>query len=368
MRKTLLTTLLLAALSTSQAADLVVHEWGTITTIHADDGTPAGGLNNIDPEEVLPDFVHRYEPETTRHNPGKLLAKLPSRPGRPDVTMRLETPVIYFHPPPNKSFTDPVDVSVRFRGGVINEFFPAADASVALDSKRISSKLQDHVITEWNGDVLNNYVVGSLKWKGLRLHDTVIAPLTRSGIWLAPREVNSVSVYSPDAGEGEQYLFYRGVAHLDALLATKTSRGSVELSTPAHLTWLESATATIPQLWLADIREDGAIAYRASPAVTLSKENEGKRLATVKRFSDGDYAADGAAKLHAAMKKALIAQGLFADEAEAMLNTWKASYFQKAGLRVFYIVPRAWTDYFLPLEFSVPARVTRVIVGRIDLR
>ena len=50
-----------------------------------------------------------------------------------------------------------------------------------------------------------------------------------------------------------------------------------------------------------------------------------------------------------------------------MLNTWKASYFQKAGLRVFYIVPRAWTDYFLPLEFSVPARVNRVIVGRIDL-
>ena len=54
-------------------------------------------------------------------------------------------------------------------------------------------------------------------------------------------------------------------------------------------------------------------------------------------------------------------------EAEAMLNTWKASYFQKPGLRLFYIVPRAWTDYFLPLEFSVPARVTRVIVGRVDL-
>ena len=50
-----------------------------------------------------------------------------------------------------------------------------------------------------------------------------------------------------------------------------------------------------------------------------------------------------------------------------MLNTWKASYFQKAGLRVFYMVPRAWTDYFLPLEFSVPSRVNRVIVGRIDL-
>ena len=368
MRKSLLSGIvLLGVLTTGQAAEFVIHEWGTITTIHAADGTPAGGLNNIDAEEVLPDFVHRYEPETTRHKPERLLGKFPRIPGRPDVTMRLETPVIYFHPPPNQKFTDPIDVTVRFRGGVINEFYPNAAASVALDSQRIQSKAADGVITQWNGDVLNNYVVGSLQWKGLRLHDTVIAPLTNSEIWLAPREVNSVSVFSAESGEGEQYLFYRGVAHLDALLATKTSRGSVELSTPAHLTWLESATVTIPGIWLADVREDGAIAFRASPAVTLTKQNEGKRLATVKRFSDRDYTATGAAQLRTALKKALIAQGLFADEAEAMLNTWEASYFQKPGLRVFYIVPRAWTDYFLPLEFSVPARVTRVIVGRIDL-
>jgi hypothetical protein len=34
---------------------------------------------------------------------------------------------------------------------------------------------------------------------------------------------------------------------------------------------------------------------------------------------------------------------------------------------VFYIVPRAWTDHFLPLKLSVPAEITRVIVGRIDI-
>ena len=364
----LLGVFLLASLGTGRAAELVIHEWGTITTIHEEAGTPVGGLNKIDADEVLPDFVHRYEPETTRQKPERLLGKLPNKPGRPDVTMRLETPVIYFHPPPNKAFTDPIDVSVRFRGGVINEFYPSAAVSVALDRRRIQAKYADGVITEWNGDVLNNYVVGSLEWKGLRLHDTVVAPLTHSEIWLAPRAVNSVSVFSPEAAEGEQYLFYRGVAHLDSLLATKTSRGSVDLSAPAHLTWLASATVTIPNIWLVDVRLDGVIAFRSAPAVTLTKENEGERLATVKRFANSDYTAEGATRLRAEMKKALIAQGLFADEAEAMLNTWKTSYFQKPGLRVFYIVPRAWTDYFLPLEFSVPARVTRVIVGRVDLR
>jgi hypothetical protein len=358
--------MLAGLVSPALAADLVVHEWGTITTIHAADGTPKGGLNSIDEADVLPNFVHRYEPETTRFKPERILGKLPNIPGRPDVTMRLETPVIYFHPPPNKAYTAPIDITVRFRGGVINEFYPGAAASVALDRARIADKSHEGFIPEWNGDVLNNFVVGALKWKGLRLHDTVVAPLTRSEIWLAPREVNSVSVFSPEAGEGEQYLFYRGVAHLDALLATKTTRGSVELSTPTNLAWLE-ASAAIPGIWLADVRADGVIAFRAHPAITLKKEDAGKQLAKVKRFSDGDYTATGAAQLRRELKTALIAQGLFADEAEAMLNTWKASYFQKPGLRLFYIVPREWTDYFLPLEFSVPARVTRVIVGRIDL-
>ena len=368
MRKAILFGASFLLLGSAHAADLVVHEWGTITTIHAADGTPAGGLNSIDEADVLPDFVHRYEPETTRQKPERILGKLPNIPGRPDVTMRLETPVIYFHPPPNKPFNAPIDITVRFRGGVINEFYPDAAASVALDVQRIQSKVDDGVITEWNGDVLNNFVVGSLRWKGLRLHDTVVAPLTRSEVWLAPREVNSVSVFSPDAGEGEQYLFYRGVAHLDALLSTKTTRGSVELLTPANLSWLEpAAVVVVPNIWLADVRADGVVAFRAQPAITLKKENAGKRLAQVKRFSGGDYTDAGAAQLRGALKKALIAQGLFADEAEAMLNTWKASYFQKPGLRVFYIVPREWTDYFLPLEFSVPVRVTRVIVGRIDL-
>lgn len=358
---------LLAMLGATHAADLVVHEWGTITSIHAADGTPATGLNRIEEADVLPAFVHRYEPETTRYDVKRFVGKRPNIPGRPDVTMRLETPVIYFHPPPNEKYAVPIDITVRFRGGVLNEFYPAAKASVGVDNDRVSHKLRTGDLAEWNGDVLNNYVVGTLQWKGLRLHDTVVAPLTSSEIWLAPREVNSVSVFSPEAGEGEQYLFYRGVAHLDALLQTKLTRGRLELATPINLAWLESAAAVVPNIWFAHVRADGVIAFRTQPAVTLEKENAGNELARIKRFTPGDYAQSGAGELRASLKKALIAQGLFADEAEAMLNTWKSSYFQKPGLRLFYIVPREWTDYFLPLELSVPARVTRVIVGRIDL-
>jgi len=67
------------------------------------------------------------------------------------------------------------------------------------------------------------------------------------------------------------------------------------------------------------------------------------------------------------MKQQLLASGLFDDEAEAMLETWRDSYFKHPGMRVLYMVPNAWTEYFLPLSISVPHKLTRVLVGRIDL-
>jgi len=355
----------LGAFGAVPSAELVVHEWGTITTVHAADGTPRAGLNKIDESDVLPPFVHRYEPESTRFDPAKKLAKSPLVPGRPDVSMRLETPVIYFHPP--AGFDLPIDVGVLFRGGVINEFYPAAEAGVYLDAARINDKQAAGAISrEWTGETLNNFVLGSLKWQGVRLHAMVVAPLTNDPVWLAPREPQSASVYLPESGEGERYLFYRGVAALGALLQTRHSRGSVQLLSP-QLPWLQADSLTLPNAWLVEVGADGAIAFREHGAIALRKSAPGKEVARLRRFGGDEFTADNLKPLRASLKTSLIRQGLFADEAEAMLNTWKHSYFEKPGLRVFYIVPRAWTDNFLPLTLSVPARINRVMVGRIDL-
>jgi hypothetical protein len=67
------------------------------------------------------------------------------------------------------------------------------------------------------------------------------------------------------------------------------------------------------------------------------------------------------------MRAALIADGLFADEADALLNTWEASYFKAPGLRLFFLVPRPWTDAVLPLKLSRDADVVRSMVGRIEI-
>jgi hypothetical protein len=67
------------------------------------------------------------------------------------------------------------------------------------------------------------------------------------------------------------------------------------------------------------------------------------------------------------MKRELLAGGLYEDEADAMLETWKESYYHMPGLRVFYIVPQQWLRYFLPLQISAPHELKRVLVGRIDI-
>src|SRR5689334_21302148 len=102
-------------------APLVVHEWGTITTRHAPDGTPQGRLNHIAATEVLPAFVHRFEPPLTAQS-AEPLTKSPLTPGRPDVTMRLETPVIYFYVSGGATGVPPFDVAVDFHCGIVNEF------------------------------------------------------------------------------------------------------------------------------------------------------------------------------------------------------------------------------------------------------
>jgi hypothetical protein len=60
-------------------------------------------------------------------------------------------------------------------------------------------------------------------------------------------------------------------------------------------------------------------------------------------------------------------RGLFPPEAQAMVETWRDSWFED-GTRIFYITPKAAVDARLPLTISpAPADVNRVFVGRLEL-
>jgi hypothetical protein len=279
--------------------------------------------------------------------------------------MRLETPVLYFYPPPGAGSIPRFDVSVKFRGGIVNEFYPNADASVEVDVDRVNAKMQAGLIKDWDGSVLDNYVVGGLRWDGLSLKESAKLPSTSSPVWLAPRQVRSASVVAR-SGEAERYLFYRGVAHLEALVRTEVTASEVYLRAPSRLGWLRQPSMSLRDVWLVDVRPDGRVAFFENGWLHIAND-AARDLLRIPRFGEKDYSPVKLDSLRASMKRALVFAGLFEDEAEAMLETWRVSYFQKPGLRVFYIVPKAWLDYFLPLQISAPHQLTRVLVGRIDL-
>jgi hypothetical protein len=68
-----------------------------------------------------------------------------------------------------------------------------------------------------------------------------------------------------------------------------------------------------------------------------------------------------------ALESMLLANGLYPEEATAMIESWRDSWFEE-GTRVFYIVPRPAIETILPLEIApAPAGVARVFVGRLEL-
>jgi hypothetical protein len=341
-------------------SSLIVHEWGTITTRHAADGMPQGRLNRIEPSEVLPDFVHRYEPPQR----GVPFGKGANTPGHPDVTMRLETPVIYFYGVGNAS-SKPFTVHVEMRGGILNEFYPNATATLAVDDARIDNKIRAGVLDPNQPIALDNYLRGSLDWANVAFDTAARPPQTDSAIWNAPRNVRAATLAV--GNESERYLFYRGVAHLDALLSTRHSKQSVQLRAPKQLPWLNGPSMTLTHVWLVDVRANGTAAFTSLRQLEIAKNAGPAPIVDVPTFKDERYSSGQLQALRGSMHAGLVEAGLYDEEATAMLATWDASYFQTPGLRVFYLVPREWIDYFLPLKVSVPHTLTRVLIGRIDL-
>ena len=336
-------------------AKWAVHEWGTFTSLQDENGNAVGGINTDD--EPVPKFVHRCADSlllTPTQVPAIFFQGAPSC--HPDGTMRLETPVLYFHPPVSQPKAQGVKVKATFRGGWLTEYFPAAEAT-APGVRPGSDGGFGH---------LTGKTVSTLSWNDLKIGGAWAGPPTEQHVWTAPRAVEAASVRTPD-DEAEKFLFYRGVAHIDAPIRVVQEPDGNELVLKSQ--WSPASggkPVLVRSLWLVDIREDGKIAYRPVPSLPLGGMTPDV-VRTPATFRSVDYGADNLPKLKTTLRDGLVAEGLFGDEADALLNTWELSYFKSAGTRLFFLVPRAWTDTYLPLEVSVPSEITRVMVGRIEL-
>lgn len=324
----------------AESPALIVHEWGTFTSFQDSRGATIRGINVDD--EPVPKFVHRLDKLpifTTRSLPARWSQGAPRC--HPDVTLRLETPVLYFYPQPGFPADQSLDVHATFLGGWLTEFYPSAVAENA----------------GFPG-ALNRSTNGSLRWTGLRLtaNGTANLPQTTERVWLAPRDVPSATIINRDAREAEKYLFYRGVGSIDAPIVVRQDDDSFTIS----LRDGEKLLKGLPPVWIVQVLPDGRVLHRKALAV-------GRNSVTASMPNDTSYAPSELDSLKRELADVLVAQGLFKEEAQAMLATWQLSFFESEGLRLFFMLPMSWTDAHLPLTISTPAIITRVMLGRVEL-
>ena len=319
---------------------LTVHEWGTFTSFVASDGVTQTGLHHE--EEPLPNFVYDLSrivgfnplPGTfppTRSVTPPSMERMPIPTFTEEVTQKMETPVLYFHTDTEQDVT----VRVDFPKGVISQWFPATSSQNAVANIRN----------------------GHATWKIKVLADTAgdLPTTSADSIWNAAREVkaNTIEVN----GEQERFIFYRGLAKFEVPLSYQITNESIKVS--------NNSAQTIENAYILKFAagEGRIVAVGSIPA------NGMKDISLVQLMQSPspslnaflDVASDTIAA-------GLVADGLFADEARAMVNTWKHSYFATEGLRMLYVLPSEWTEELLPITINpAPSSLVRTLVGRVEI-
>ena len=291
---------------------LIVHEWGTFTSIAGKNGIALDWRPLNGPTD-LPKFVHTAQDGSRGLRHGGLKVDL-------RAAVRMETPVLYFYS--NKEME--VAVKVAFPQGKITEWYPQARLVAA--------------VVDWGRIKIMPGAAVNLPVENAESH------------YYPARETDSAPVQVCGTGgqptQQEKFLFYRGVGTFDLPLSVKLegdklvlkNRGKNEI---AHLVVFEN--------------RGGKIGYRLIDAFTGQLTYERPAL-------DGNLDS-----LLLDLKQSLVASGLYVKEAEAMIKTWRSSWFEE-GMRVFYILPRQTTDAVLPLTIEPrPADLVRVLVGRTEV-
>jgi hypothetical protein len=328
-------------------ANYTVHEWGTFTSVQGGDGQLLPWHPFVTAE--LPSFVYNWgrsgydlQPmDASFYNKGMMM-----------TLQRLETPVMYFYSDQNLA----VDVDVSFPQGTITEWYPRV--SQIGPSKARTNEFES-----------NSTMQSRAVWKQLQL----LAPSTTqagatheliadqsSSHYFAARDVTADLVHpaysdpTNPAGEYEKFIFYRGTgnfktplqADMDAAnVITLKNTGSDALS---HLIVVSIHEGRGTFKMLDALPAGGSVTQSALPGA-LPMESFQTQIGSV-------------------MESALISEGLFPDEARAMVNTWKDSWFTEEGDRVLYLLPRAWADQTLPLTLNpAPSKIVRVMVGRAEI-
>lgn len=330
----------------TQVFALEVHEWGTFTSLVNEEGSLMDGMYHE--EEGLPGFVYGLREENTNGlktfgllgNGCRPRTKcafsdvLPFNQFNTKVTQKMETPVIYFYGNPGEK----AHVEVGFPDGMISQWYPAA-TDLNLHQENFKNGRMSWDVTLKRPDDVKQY-----------------ATTTPHSIWNPARvtKANTIQV-NANGTEEERFIFYRGLGEFSVpLKLTLKNIGTDNLL----VTLRNESDEKIPSLfYIQSSKKDGVLKSMVLPSLDPHQ---------VKTFESKN--ASSALNLKEQLKVALMSSGLYADEAMSMINTWNKSYFHTEGERLLYILPQGWTEKILPMKVNpVPEKLTRVLVGRIEL-
>ncbi len=306
---------------------LTAHEWGTFTSIAGKDGRAAEWLP-LTGSTDLPAFVEHFRSTDFK--------------GGLRGTVRMETPVLYFYT--NHETT--ISVHVSFSQGLITEWYPHANrVEPVLHQAQMVAYLKDWGVQQKQPD-------SSISWDSIRLEPGGLGEPPRedhANHYYAARQTSStpLRVRTQAGDQSEKFLFYRGVASFSVPV-------SARLAPEGKILAENLGTHEIPALLLFERRGD-KLGFRIADASSAQSTLDPPELTATMD------------SLKQAVVDMLIAQGLYHDEAQAMFETWRDSWFEE-GSRLLYIVPRQFVDSVLPLSISpAPAQTVRVFVGRLEL-
>ncbi len=369
-----------------------LHEWGTFTTVSGSDGVLLSGLQRE--EEPLPPFVHSHlgmeNGSSARDAPlralldrydtlwpvnpadgfsGKGLTKRPVA----GVTVKMETPVIYFHS--DKGFRAKVDVG--FEGGTISQWYPARSGGESLPLPPVPANptLNPVPAEQWRIDFSKGYR-GSISWDV-----DVLSPADSArAMTFKPKEtIGWMRARVPEANlvktgtETEGYLFYRGIGNFNPGLEVKVDGGRLLIS--------NHTGGKIPYL-LVYRNKEGIPTWKALDAGLEDGARHGMPLAELDYRPDQvawlsrttgwwtEVRENGSwdAEIYQSLKAGLSRTGLLPSEGDAMIRTWWKSYFEADGTRVFWVLPDSKVNAILPLKVEPePGKTVRVIVGRSEI-
>ncbi|WP_035612068.1 hypothetical protein [Haloferula sp. BvORR071] len=346
-----------------------LHEWGTFTTVSGSDGVLLTGLERE--EAALPIFAHSHLGlENGNVSMSNGFGKGMSRPVA-GVTVKMETPVIYFHS--DKAFD--ATVKVGFEGGTISQWYPERSGGEVLPA--IPDSSDGFTPAQWMERIRVDFSKGwkgSIEWKARVLSpaeskDAILFKPGQTQHWVQPRVPEANVVQTPN-GEKEGFLFYRGIGNFDpGLKITVGNDDTIKLSNntgsaiPFVFVYEKQLGSYTRWRTLKNGVDAGAAAEVKMTDFTVRNSDMNKPDAA-ELFGHGEFNE----AVYRDMVAGLKSTGLLESEARAMVETWWTSYFGANGLRVFWVVPEAKTAQILPLEVTpAPEKQVRVIVGRSEV-